>query len=385
MPLLIRSRGGAAIAASALALGLLAGCSGGSDATSGTAPGQVEQRADQKGDDMAGGAEPQATKAPGAAPGSTDGQAAPEAVDPTRKLVRQADVTIEAKNLPEAASRVRALATTNQGLVTSEEVSVGEQNTGYGTITISVPSEKLDSTLDQLAKSVGTMTARNVSTQDVTQAYTDTEARLGTMRASVKRVQALMDKADKISDIVSLEGELSRRQADVDSLQSQLNTMKDQVALSPITVKLSVPGADTLVEPGDDTGFVAGLKSGWRAFNAALSLLLTMIGALLPFAIAFAILAAPLWLWWRRRPRRERPGPPAQQQPQRPTQPMQARPSGPPAQGPGPQAQASGHGPATSTAVLERPEPPDQSAQRPGQRPGTRPDSGSGSGGDAGS
>jgi hypothetical protein len=50
------------------------------------------------------------------------------------------------------------------------------------------------------------------------------------------------------------------------------------------------------------TGFVGGLGSGWDAFTASVSGLLTAIGAVLPFAVFFALLAAPV-VWWLRRRR----------------------------------------------------------------------------------
>jgi hypothetical protein len=48
-------------------------------------------------------------------------------------------------------------------------------------------------------------------------------------------------------------------------------------------------------------GFSAGLSSGWNAFTASARGLFTALGAVLPFALFFALLAAPLVYWLRRR------------------------------------------------------------------------------------
>jgi Domain of unknown function (DUF4349) len=168
-------------------------------------------------------------------------------------------------------------------------------------MTLSVPADKLDTALDQLGK-IGTVIQRNTSSQDVTSQYVDTESRLKTMRASVERVRALMTQAKDIGQVVALESELSRRQADLESLESQLGALKNSVEHSTLTVSLSTPGA----EPESSNGFFAGLRSGWDAFTASASGLLTAIGAVLPFAAFFALVGAAV-LWFLRRRRASQP------------------------------------------------------------------------------
>ena len=118
------------------------------------------------------------------------------------------------------------------------------------------------------------MHSRNASTDDVTAQYVDTESRVKTMQASVDRVRALMSQATKLGEIVALEAELSRRQADLEATQSQLAALKDSVALAPVEVRLSTD-EQVLAEADDSTGFLAGLKAGWTAFTGSVTVLLT--------------------------------------------------------------------------------------------------------------
>jgi hypothetical protein len=80
-------------------------------------------------------------------------------------------------------------------------------------------------------------------------------------------------------------------------MQSQLDALRTSVERSTLAVSLSTPGN----EPVTVNGFMAGLRSGWDAFTTSASALLRGVGALLPFAVFFALLGAPLWSWWRRR------------------------------------------------------------------------------------
>ena len=88
------------------------------------------------------------------------------------------------------------------------------------------------------------------------------------MQASVDRVRALMSQATKLADIVTLEAELSRRQADLEATQTQLAALEDAVSLAPVEVRLSTD-EKVLEEADDDTGFLAGLTAGWTAFTGS--------------------------------------------------------------------------------------------------------------------
>ena len=101
---------------------------------------------------------------------------------------------------------------------------------------------------------------------------------------------------------MALEGELIQREADLESLESQLGAFKNSVERSSLTIWLSTPENT----PVTHTGFVAGLRSGWDAFTASLSGLLTAIGAVLPFAAVSALVAAALWRLLRRRRERDK-------------------------------------------------------------------------------
>ncbi len=126
------------------------------------------------------------------------------------------------------------------------------------------------------------------------------QSRLKTQQASVDRIRALIASTTSIAQIVSLEDELTSRESDLESMEAQLRTLTDLTSLSTITVNLLGPEANVTVPPTPKkTGFLAGLTSGWHGFVASLGVLLTVIGALLPFAIVIGI---PAWIITAARP-----------------------------------------------------------------------------------
>ena len=292
-------------AAAALAIGVglvaLAGCSAGSSDDSGAADSAaVDGRSEPaSGEQLEGGGD-MAVQSDGSAAAPKAAAVAPAVYD--RKLARRADISVTVSDVDAAAAKVRVIAASAKGLVVAEAISSEPDDPalgGFSTITISVPTDQLDATLDRLAE-LGKVHSRNASTDDVTAQYVDTESRVKTMEASVARVRALMTQATKLSEIVALEGELTRRQADLEATQTQLAALDDAVALAPVEVRLSTD-EKVLEEADDDTGFLAGLTAGWTAFTGSVTVLLTAIGAVLPFAVVAALVLVPLAVWLRRR------------------------------------------------------------------------------------
>jgi hypothetical protein len=234
-------------------------------------------------------------------------------------LARRASIALQVKNIGQAVAKVRATTATAQGIVLSENIgtSAGDAPlaqtakvtaTTYAEITISVPSSELDRVVAELG-STGTVIRSTSSSENVGGQIVDTTSRLQTMRVSVERVRAFLENAKDLNQIVALEAELTRRQSDLEALEAQLAALKGSVARSPIQISLTTePGA--IVQEPKQAGFLVGLKGGWDAFTASLSVLLTVVGALLPFLVLFALLGLPVW-WFLRRRRPVNPPPAA--------------------------------------------------------------------------
>jgi hypothetical protein len=300
---------------------LLAGCSAGSTSDSGAAPAAAEQvtagdlarpgaPGDAQGGSAAGGggADPAAGYAASGASASKEdagkedaGRQASSALGAdalTTKRVRTADITVQVKDIGGAAARVRAAADRFGGSVSSEKTqsAVPEQTFAQSVLVLRVPEADFDETIAAVA-AVGTELTRSASDEDVTAVLADLESREATQRASVDRVRVLMAKATTIQDIVLLESELSRREADLEAAQASRRVLADQAAQSTLTVTLTT--GDAAPEP-ENEGFVAGLKDSWHAVQRSTTVLLTVIGALLPVAVALAVLGWPAYLLTRR-------------------------------------------------------------------------------------
>lgn len=220
---------------------------------------------------------------------------------PGRQVVRTATIAVRVTNLDNAEGDVRQIAASAGGYAGQED-----DESGQASFTLQVPQAKLDGVLDQLSH-LGATTSRTEQAQDVTNELVDVQSRLASQQASVARVRALMDRATSIGDVVSIEGELTKREADLESLEQQQAELSSQVAMSAVTVRLTRTQAAVVASAPPPSGFLGGLNSGWHAFLGALSVLLVVLGAVLPFVVVLGGLGA--LAWWLRR--RRRPAAPA--------------------------------------------------------------------------
>ena len=133
------------------------------------------------------------------------------------------------------------MATGSGGYVGGDQRSIDAQ-ASIATVTLRVPAAQFDTTLAAL-HGLGTEQDRQVSTQDVTEQVVDVQSRLKTQQASVDRIRALIAQTTSIAQIVSIEDELTQREADLESMEAQLRSLTDLTSLSTITVTLLGPEA----------------------------------------------------------------------------------------------------------------------------------------------
>ncbi|MFI6264517.1 DUF4349 domain-containing protein [Micromonospora sp. NPDC051006] len=287
-----RRRRGAPLAALGLvAVLVLGGCgaggSGGDSATSNEAP--AAGAADR---DAAGGGAP-----------AEAGAGAPDLRVDQRSIIYTGTMLVQVDDVDTAARSAVTAVTAVGGFVGGDQRSSSDAD-ARAELELRVPAARFTAVIDELAK-LGRQERREIHTQDVTEETIDLDARIASQRARVESARRLLARATTITDLVSLEGELARREADLASLEAKKRRLADLTALSTITLTLVGPDASTADEESE-IGFLVGLSGGWKVFLASMTILLTVLGAVLPWLIAFGVPVAVLLVVLRRR-RRRRP------------------------------------------------------------------------------
>lgn len=245
---------------------------------------------------------------------SSNGAAAAPVVGP--KLARSAWLGIKVTDLVVASGNVRSVTAAAGGQVLSENVVTAPDPTGgppvgasgagvsvpavavnEARLTVRVPAEKLDGVVVELSR-IGTVSYRSSESEDLTDSYVDTSARIGPMRDAVAQARALLVKATDVSQIIAIENEVTRRLADLDSLESRLATLERRTTTSDVTVTLWT----SATQPAPATnGFVAQLRAAWTAMLDSLAAIVTGLAVLLPWLVLLLIAVVLGRRWWVRR------------------------------------------------------------------------------------
>ena len=163
-----------------------------------------------------------------------------------RRIISNASVSIEVETVEAAIDQVRSIAEGLGGLV-EHLSSFGSDGNQQANMTLRVPQDQFFTAVDRIEE-LGKVRARNLGSEDVSEQFIDLEARLKSSLREEESLLSLLERANQISETLSIERELSRIRADIERVQGQLNFLERRVDLATISVSLFRPGS-RLPEP----------------------------------------------------------------------------------------------------------------------------------------
>ena len=195
------------------------------------------------------------------------------AVRKNAKLILNANLTLETQDFDKASAADAG------GYLESSSLS-GDAGSRHASYVLRIPQEKFEAFYEQLGSSVHVVYSSR-SSEDVTEQYTDIETRLATLTTKHERLLALLDQADKMEDIISLENALADCEYEIDSLTGSKRHYDDLVGFSTFYVDLEE--VQTLTATPEGSGFGAQLtqaaKTGTRGLVDAVRALI--VGAVM--------------------------------------------------------------------------------------------------------
>jgi len=227
-----------------------------------------------------------------------------------RMIIWTGDISLVVKDAGESLEQVEAIAKDLGGYVVNSSSWYQEEQV-RARLTIRVPAGEFDTALARLKDLAITVESRNVSTQDVSEEYTDLGSRLRNLEATETELLELLtevrERTRKAEDVLAVHRELSNIREQIEQVKGRMQYLEKMTAMATINIEL-IP--DVLARPI----VVAGWQPSGTAANALRSLVRTLqfiadatlwlIIYLLPILIVIAIPFFILWLiwrWWRRR------------------------------------------------------------------------------------
>ena len=182
---------------------------------------------------------------------ATNGEVA-ETPQVGRKLIRTFDINIETKEFDEILSGIQAKVEELGGYIENSSLDGGSKYYShynrYSNMTVRIPSDKLDGFVENVKESAN-VTYISESTEDITLRYVDTESRKIALETERDRLLELLERAETVEDIITIEGRLSEVRYQLESYASQLRTFDNQVDYSTVHINIHEVDRETNVEP----------------------------------------------------------------------------------------------------------------------------------------
>jgi hypothetical protein len=221
--------------------------------SAGSSGGQAAPSARDEAAEEGRGTSGDGTDAGGAPPLAGEPNAAPAA---EQRIVRSGEITIEVDGVSTALARVRSLADELGGYVGDSQAGTVDQS---ATLTLRIPASRFADALLELREIGGEVLAEETREEDVTTQIVDLEARIANLEASEASYRALLERAERIEDVLAVQLRLDEVRGQIEQLKAQLEAVTGRADLSTLTVTL-VPRAAPIEEqsqawdPGAELG-----------------------------------------------------------------------------------------------------------------------------------
>ncbi len=160
-----------------------------------------------------------------------------------RVVIHTANLSIVVPEPSASVQEIADLAKEMGGFVVSSNVfqtffSEANVSADRASITIRVPSERLDEALAAIKTGATEIQSENISGQDVTQEFTDLQSRLRNLEAAEEQLLEIMEAATDTEDVLQVFENLRRVSEEIEVIKGRIQYLSESARLSAIAVEL---------------------------------------------------------------------------------------------------------------------------------------------------
>jgi uncharacterized protein DUF4349 len=205
-----------------------------------------------------------------------------------RKILRNAELTLEVPDPSAAQRKITSIAESLGGFVVTSE-SKQRQSGDSGkqelevNVVVRIPAPQFGSALDQIRAQGSRVIQEKTTGQDVTEEFIDLEARIKMQKALELQFLEIMKQASKVADALEVQRQIADVRTEIEKLEGRKRFLENRASLSTITVSLQTPAA------------IAVSTSGFgRNIREAVAESVTVASGIVLFLIRFVIVMIPI-------------------------------------------------------------------------------------------
>lgn len=219
-----------------------------------------------------------------------------------RKVVYTAELHLEATDYTSTRTALeQALADTN-GYVQQSEEHTQPNDSRYLYCTYRIPVDRYAEFLD-LAGAAGNLIHTSETADDVTTQYIDIQAHVNALTAERDRLLELQQQAENLTDLLTIEDQLTSTQSELESWQTRLNYLNDQTDYCTVNLTVTEVKTYTPVETNLITKVADTFQRALQAFGNTLLDLLLWVISLWPWLVLIGIVCGVIF--WSNKKRKK--------------------------------------------------------------------------------
>ncbi|GAA4761264.1 MULTISPECIES: DUF4349 domain-containing protein [Flavobacterium] len=199
------------------------------------------------------------------------------------KIIKTADLRFQSTDLNTSYENLKTGITKYKAIIQNDESGKTDESV-YRNLTIRIPSQHFDSFIADISKGVQHFDRKEISQQDVTEEYVDTESRMKSKKKLEERYLQLLAKATKVSEMMEIEKKLAEIREEIEAKEGQLKYMQNRVSMSTINIQMYTYNAS---ESGATVSYGGKIWNSIKeGFNGLSNFMLSII-SIWPFILIF--------------------------------------------------------------------------------------------------
>ena len=234
---------------------------------------------------------------------------------PQQYLIKTLNITMEVKDTQRVANDLQSWISSTDPLSTAQNINYEQVSDNLYNVSMAFSVQaslfpRIESYLNNYPiQHNGRLLNTNMSTQDVSSDYVDTQSRLNNLRGEQQRLLTLLSHASALGDVLSIDQRLTDVEGQIEQIEAHLNSLNGQITFYNISISLQPSQAALTPSTGWSVSTI------WQNALSAAIAFAQVLATVFIWLVVFSVYIIPLGLivWFVRRWRRaqEQRGAPA--------------------------------------------------------------------------
>ena len=185
----------------------------------------------------------------------------------SKKLIKNGDMGIAVANINDAKKQVNQILKENKAYTQNEQFRNLETEENLHLV-IRVPHKNFDALINSFSNGIGAVEYKNISTDDVTEEYTNVSIKLENKKIYLEKYRNLLKSTSNVKDILEIQENIRALEDEIDVAEGRLRFIDDRVDFSTLELNINKekPRSSLTSKIGFGSRFSDSMAEGWNNF-----------------------------------------------------------------------------------------------------------------------